>query len=181
MGICQIKRFDPFLFSPLSNTIIGDRGPADTNPNIDGIQTGYDDLGNLITDPNSPAPDKLNILFDSSGSDRIEGKGGNDEIYANQGGDDWILGGDGEDGIMAGSGNDISEGGTGSDGIYGGSGNDQLFGENKGDMATLIAPGETAANINEKGDLLAAGNEGNDYIQGGNLKFEILDYTKLAA
>jgi len=150
-----------------TNTIVGDLGPGDTRPDIDGLQMGYDQWGNLITDPNTPVPDTNDILYDTPDSDRIEGKGGNDEIYAIRGQADRLLGGDGNDGIMAGEGNDIVEGGEGSDGIYGGTGNDQLFGKDHGEMSQLIAEGETASGVNARGDLIA-GNEGDDLMYGTN-------------
>ncbi len=150
-----------------TTTIVGDL----TLTNINNPQ--YDSLGNVITDPNSPSPNRNDVLFDSSGNDRIEGRGGDDTIFANRGGDDWILGGDGRDAISsynstgAPSDNDIIEGGAGGDVILAGPGDDQLFGENYGDSETLIANGEVAQGINEKGDL-ASGDTGNDLIYGSD-------------
>ena len=148
-----------------STTIVGDLAPMNpSNPD-------YDALDNLITDPVRPSPNRNDLLYDSSGNDRIEGGGGDDTIFANRGGDDWILGGDGRDAISsynstgAPSDNDIIEGGAGGDVILAGPGDDQLFGESYGDRETLIANGEVAQGINEKGDL-ASGDTGNDLIYG---------------
>lgn len=89
----------------------------DSNGNLQ-----YDSLGNVITNPNSPAPNRNDMLYDSSANDRIEGKGGDDTIYADKGGDDWLLGGDGDDAVSATLGNDIAEGNTGADVVFGGQG-----------------------------------------------------------
>lgn len=113
-------------------------------------------------------PDDLNdTLYDTSRNDWIEGQDGNDTLNAFGGGDDVLLGGSGRDGISAGAGNDIAEGNSGADVIMGGTGDDQLFGESKGEMEDLITAGETAQNINEKGDLVS-GNDGDDFIYGSN-------------
>ncbi|MBI3376934.1 MAG: hypothetical protein HY035_00830 [Nitrospirae bacterium] len=64
---------------------------------------------------------------------------------------------------------DIIEGGSGVDVLAGGTGDDQIFGENKGEMEDIIAAGETAQSINEKGDLLS-GAAGNDFLYGSNKK-----------
>lgn len=115
-------------------------------------------------------PDNPNdALSDTSLNDWIEGQEGNDTINAFGGGDDVLLGGDGRDAISAGYGDDLAEGGSESDIVFGGGGSDQVFGENQGEMETLIAAGETAININEKGDLVA-GNDGNDLLYGSNKK-----------
>ena len=150
-----------------STTIAGDLAPMNpSNPD-------YDALGNVIIDPNTPSPNRNDLLYDSSGNDRIEGGGGDDTIFANRGGDDWILGGDGRDAISsynstgAPSDNDIIEGGAGGDVILAGPGEDQVFGESYGDRETLIANGEVAQGINEKGDL-APGDTGNDLIYGSD-------------
>ena len=63
--------------------------------------------------------------------------------------------------------NDHIEGGAGGDVILAVPGDDQLFGENYGDRETLIADGEVAQGINEKGDL-ASGDTGNDLIYGSD-------------
>ncbi|MFA7062047.1 MAG: hypothetical protein WC156_14665, partial [Pedobacter sp.] len=122
-----------------TKTISGDLTPTNpTNPQ-------YDALGNVITDPNTPAPNRSDIIYDSDGNDRIMGNGGNDAIGSFHGG------------------NDIIEGGTGNDVVLDNSGNNQLFGETYGDMTTLVNAGETAVSINAKGELVSAG-DGNDFV-----------------
>ncbi|MBI5213887.1 MAG: hypothetical protein HY957_11060 [Nitrospirae bacterium] len=161
-GDFGIRLLDTPADPVITNTIVGDLTPVN-NP------FQYNFLGNVITDPNNSAPDRNDILYDSFLDDRIEGRGGNDTINATRGGDDWILGGSGRDAISAGLGNDIAEGNSGADAIMGGTGNDQLFGENKGEMEDIIAAGETATGINEKGDLVL-GAAGNDFLYGSNKK-----------
>jgi Ca2+-binding RTX toxin-like protein len=148
--------------------------PEDPNPTF--VITGdlaplndpvhYDALGNVIVDPNTPAPDRNDTLFGSVGNDKIEGMGGSDIVYG-QGGNDWVLGGTGRDGLSTGDGSDIIEGGTEGDLIISGAGDDQLFGESQGEMEDLVAAGEDAVNIDAQGDLVS-GQDGNDFIYGSN-------------
>ncbi|MBP7528661.1 MAG: hypothetical protein KA801_12085 [Syntrophorhabdaceae bacterium] len=148
-------------------TITGDLAPIDFDPNTPGAQVQYDALGNVITDPNTPEPDRADTLYDSSGNDSIVGGGGNDQILANNGGDDWLKGGSGNDAIVAGSGRDILEGGTGADLLFGGTDDDRLFAEDMGEMSDLVEAGETAVGITGQGDLLSGG-EGNDFLYGSD-------------
>jgi Ca2+-binding RTX toxin-like protein len=112
-----------------------------------------------------------NILRDTAANDRIEGGSGNDGIWAGNGGANWLLGGEGNDAIISydTSGADIIEGGSGVDVLAGGTGDDQVFGENKGEMDDIIADGEVAQSINQKGDLLSGGG-GNDLVYGTGKK-----------
>ncbi|MDI6728498.1 MAG: calcium-binding protein [Thermodesulfovibrionales bacterium] len=104
--------------------------------------------------------------YDTAANDLIVGTSGNDGIIGGwHGGEDWILGGGGNDAISTGSG--IVEGGAGSDIIAGGHDDSKLFGENYGEMEDLITAGESAPNINTKGDLVS-GNDGNDQVYGSN-------------
>lgn len=156
----------PQIINPL---IVGDLTPT----NI--INPQYDSLGNVIVNPNLPSPGREDTLYDSTGNDRIEAKGGDDVIDAFRGGDDWLLGGDGNDKIIskntlgASSDNDVIEGGAGGDLLWGGPDADRIFAEDYGDMFTLIAAGEEAQNINEKGDV-ASGGLGNDFVFGSDRK-----------
>jgi len=148
-------------------TTTGDLAPIDFDPNTPGVQIQYDALGNIITDPNTPEPDRADTLYDSTGNDSIVGGGGNDQILAENGGDDWLKGGSGNDGIVAGSGHDILEGGTGADLLFGGTDDDRLFAEDMGEMSDLVEAGETAVGITGQGDLLSGG-EGNDFLYGSD-------------
>ena len=56
---------------------------------------------------------------------------------------------------------------TGVDLVYGGSGSDEIFVTNQGDMATLIAAGETAPDQGGTGEL-ADGGSGDDFVYGSN-------------
>jgi Ca2+-binding RTX toxin-like protein len=158
-----------------NNTIVGDLSPLDFDPDAEGIQSRIDEWGNVITDPGNPDPNKEDILYDTTGNDRIEGKGGDDYIEAKRGGDEWLLGGDGSDIINSWNrtGTDIIEGGADSDIIYAGAGDDKVFTEDYGEMETLIADGETATSINEQGDLISGG-LGNDFVYGANTNDALL-------
>lgn len=130
-----------------------------------------DTPANPVTNNTITGNEAANIIRDTSANDRIEAGSGNDGIWAGNGGDNWLLGGEGNDAIIAyeTSGSDIIEGGSGVDVLAGGTGDDQIFGENKGEMEDIIAAGETAQSINEKGDLLS-GAAGNDFLYGSNKK-----------
>jgi len=58
-----------------AGTLLGDLAPIDQSPNA-GIQLGYDSLGNVITDPNTPEPGRADDFFDSSANDLIISGGG---------------------------------------------------------------------------------------------------------
>ncbi|MDA8338467.1 MAG: hypothetical protein M0Z70_04110 [Nitrospiraceae bacterium] len=76
--------------SPQTN-IIGDLTPIDFDPTIEGIQTKTDVWGNVIVDPKNPYPNRNDMLYDTSGNDRIEGGGGEDYIEAKHSGDEFVL------------------------------------------------------------------------------------------
>ncbi|WP_292556451.1 calcium-binding protein [Methylobacter sp.] len=141
-----------------TNDIIGDLAPLDNNPDADGVQTGNDANGNLITDPGKSEAGRADILFDSAGNDRIVSKGGNDLIKAFRGGDDILIGG------------------TGSDILLGGAGDDRLFADGQITVADAIANGDLQTGSGLKGDWLAGGSgddtlvgsAGNDVLTGGD-------------
>lgn len=152
-----------------ATTIAGDLTPTQLDPD----NYEYDSLGNVVTDPDSPAPGREDFLYDSEGNDLIESGGGNDTIVAKRGGDDRILGGAGRDAITsyneggAASDNDIIEGGADGDVILGGPGDDQLFAEDMTETSFLVSHGEVAESIAEKGDLVSGG-VGNDTVCGSD-------------
>ena len=177
-GVTQVKLNEDFQWgdfginlintptNPVTdNPITGDLTPVDFDPNTDGIQTQKDQWGNIITDPNQPSPGRADTLYDTSGNDSIVGGAGDDNIYTVHGGSNRIQGGDGNDNITQYTGdvgtrgtllNSIIEGGAGSDIILGHyTVSNQLFGDSYGDMATLIAAGETAPNIDGRGDFIS--------------------------
>ena len=139
-------------------TLAGDFKPQDQDPNADGIQLGYDVLGNLVTDPNQPDPDRQDIFYDSTDNDKLQGFGGDDILDATRGGDDLV------------------EGGAGSDVLNGGDGNDQLYAEVEISVADALAQAITQAATGLRGDWLYGGADddtligegGNDMLLGGS-------------
>jgi len=158
------------IFSPdpvTGTSISGDLAPKDFDPDEPGIQSQRDEWGNVITTTESEA-DRQDTLYDTPGNDKIESGGGDDYISARRGGNERILAGGGNDYISlrrdtAGYG--VIEGGSGTDVIQGSIGNDRIYGNNIGEMDVLISEGETAAGIDEKGELIS-GAPGNDFIYG---------------
>lgn len=153
----QSGDFGIFTVSPQSAdtnfTIVGDFKPLDQDSNADGIQLGYDALGNLVTDPDQSDFDRQDTLYDSTGNDNLQGLGGDDILEAIRGGDDLLEGGSGSDILNGGSGNDLlyaeaeisvlqalaqadSQAATGlhGDWLYGGEGDDTLLGEGSNDL-----------------------------------------------
>lgn len=155
--------------------IYGDFATVDYDPNTLGVQVQVDDLSNVITDRNTPAPDRVDLLMDSAGNDHILGGGGDDIITAYRGGDDLIEGGAGNDSIRADGGDDVVMGGTGSDVLSGGVGNDRLYADIQISVADAIANGNTDTATGLKADWLAGGagddiligSAGNDVLSGG--------------
>ncbi|NOT12977.1 MAG: hypothetical protein HOP23_14270 [Methylococcaceae bacterium] len=139
-------------------TIIGDLSPIDFDLNVSGIQTQVDDLGNIKTASNKPEANRADKLYDSTGSDRLQGLGGQDVLDAKRGGDD------------------ILEGGDDSDVLLGGAGDDRLYGNLEENLAKLLAAGQSGPGTGQRGDLLAGGqgtdqlygSNGNDALAGGN-------------
>ncbi len=117
-------------------TLTGDLVPVDVDPNTAGIQTHTDQWGNIITDPSQPSPGRADVLFDTSGNDRIEVGDGDDILIGDNGdllaeslsGGDYIDGGAGHDEIDGNAGNDELFGGADNDTIYGDAGDDYLDG-----------------------------------------------------
>jgi len=141
-------------------TIVGDLTPVEPEQ--------YDALGNLVTDPNSPAPDRADVLNGSdvsTESDLIQSKGGDDVVAAKKG-DDKIEAGTGSDIVNAGDGNDLVLGGADLDLLWGMAGNDRLYADAEVDLQTAIAQGETDQPTGSKGELMDGG-EGEDILVGG--------------
>jgi len=130
------------IFSPdpvTGTSISGDLAPKDFDPDEPGIQSQRDEWGNVITTTESEA-DRQDTLYDTPGNDKIESGGGDDYISARRGGNERILAG---------------------------GGNDRIYGNNMGEMDVLIAEGETAEGVDERGNLLS-GRNGNDFVYGSN-------------
>jgi Ca2+-binding RTX toxin-like protein len=111
----------------------------------------HDALGNVVIDPGKPEAERYDILYDSSGNDRIVSKGGDDLIKAFRGGDDILIGG------------------TGSDILLGGSGADWLYADDQINYTNAIANGDTQTATGGKGDWLNGGS-GDDILVGSASK-----------
>jgi trimeric autotransporter adhesin len=162
------KREDPAI----GRTITGDLAPIDTDPVSPGVQTDQDDLGNVIVGA-SAEPDRSDILYDSTGNDRILAKGGNDQIDAMRGGDDRIEAGAGRDSVNGGVGKDLIEGGgdgtfngdVGGDILNGGADNDRLYADTKIELGQAIEQGKQNNKNAKKGDFIYGG-VGDDWVVG---------------
>jgi Ca2+-binding RTX toxin-like protein len=130
-------------------TIVGDLETIDTQPDAEGIQAGYDELGNVLVDADKPDPGKTDALIDSASNDLIQPGSGNDVVYALNGG------------------NDLIEGGAGSDIVNGGAGDDRLYGGDEIDIAAAIERGDSAVGTGQRGDWLSGG-LGDDTVVGGD-------------
>lgn len=150
--------------------IAGDLAPVDVDPHSDGVQFGYDALGNVIVNPGQAEADRADVLYDSDGNDELRGYGGNDLLNAWRGGDDLLDGGAGLDELKAGAGNDTLIGGDGTDRLFGQAGDDKLFAQDEQADTTVVTDHkeDTEDDQNEvgRGDLLSGG-AGNDWQVGG--------------
>ena len=149
-----------------TRTITGDLAFLDVDPTAAGLQTGTDDLGNILRDPNQEEPGKADVFYDSTGNDLIFSGGGNDILAAIRGGSDVIDAGAGRDNVNAGAGDDVIYGGSEGDVLAGGLGNDRLFAQFATSVAAAIAAGNTDSASASKGDFLA-GNAGDDTLMAG--------------
>lgn len=159
-----------------TRTIQGDLAPKDQDDNLAGIQTGYDELGNLITDPGTPTPDRADTLYGSADGDHIIGGGGNDTLRDERGGSDRLDGEEGNDSLSAGDGNDQLVGGAGNDSLDGGAGDDLLYANAIINLNTAIIQNATQAGSGLGGESLSGGDgsdvligdASNDNLAGGN-------------
>ena len=136
-----------------NHDIMGDLAPIDTAPAA-GVQIGYDALGNVLTDPNTPEVGRADTLHYSTGNDHITGGAGDDLIYANRSADDVIETGAGRDYAYGAAGQDVMAGGAGTDTLVGSSARDVLTG---GDGADLLIGGAGDDNILGDRDWVAQG------------------------
>ncbi len=159
----------------ITREIVGDRQVVDFDPALDGIQSRYDDLRNLIRDPAIPALGATDILHNSVGNDHMilgdgfnlalavpDAAGETQPFLTQRTGDDWIVGGKKVDFVVGGSGRDTIEGGPGGfDLLAGGDADDILF----ADRAETLALQVREAGNNERGDLVS-GQGGHDILYG---------------
>ncbi|MCX7893691.1 MAG: hypothetical protein N2544_15160 [Burkholderiales bacterium] len=146
-----------------TRAILGDRVPEDLDPGQPGVQTGWDELGNVRV-TGALDPERADWLYDSAGGDRIDAGGGEDWIEAARGGADSISAGGGRDYVDAGAGDDLLEGGADGDILLGGAGEDRLYAEARVELAEAF--GASGEGGGERGDFLSGG-EGDDILVGG--------------
>jgi Ca2+-binding RTX toxin-like protein len=140
----------------------------------------YDDLGNVITDPSTPAPDTSDLLYGSGGDDFIAGLGANDYLHGGDGAD-HLQGGAGVDRIYGEAGNDLIEGQDSTapeddlNYLYGGAGDDTIFATTQSDIGGAIAGGsDEDLNVpdgrlyGDAGDDILVGAEATDLLVGGD-------------
>jgi hypothetical protein len=65
-----------------TSTITGDLSTVDFSPAVPAVQT--DALGNVITNPNAPQPNRVDVLYDSNANDLIMAGGGDDIVEASR-------------------------------------------------------------------------------------------------
>jgi len=166
-GDFGIHLHDALTAPETTRSIVGDFTPLDADPSQPGIQTSTDDLGNIVTDPGQLEPNRADTLYDSAGSDLVQGLGGDDVIHASRGGDDQIEGGTGRDRIEAGDGADLVLGGADSDIVNGGAGDDRIYGNDMVDIQAAIERGDSVSGSGQQGDWLNGG-LGDDIVVGGD-------------
>lgn len=140
--------------------IVGDFEPKDFSPGSD-VEYRYDDLGNLITDPDRPAA-TADTLNGSPGNDHIAGGERDDYLFGRQG-EDHLQGGADQDWLEGNESHDVLEGGPGTDILAGGEGEDRLFADSVEDWNTAFDSDFTPAGTSR--DWLAGGG-GNDLLVG---------------
>ena len=166
-------------------TLLGDLEPVHTSPIYDGqgqvVGWDYDEdeLGNAITDPSTPAPDREDWLYGTDGNDFIAGFGGVDRIHGGDGAD-HIQGGTGADYLYGEDGDDVIEAqvdpltNTDYDRVSGGAGDDRIFAATECSIDDALAHANDAGleswgayMMGEAGDDVIVGSPGLDRIAGG--------------
>jgi Ca2+-binding RTX toxin-like protein len=143
--------------------ILGDLAPVDFDAATEGVQPQLDALGNIITNPDEPKPDRADTLYDSANDDEIIAGGGDDIIDALRGGADWIKAGSGRDIVKGGAGDDIIELGTERDYAFGGAGDDRMYADKLTPFGEVLA--QTVAASDGQADLMDGG-AGDDTLVG---------------
>ncbi|MDP2035439.1 MAG: calcium-binding protein [Polaromonas sp.] len=146
-----------------SQQILGDLAPMDFDAVTEGVQPQLNALGNIITNPDEPKPDRADTLYDSANDDEIIAGGGDDIIDALRGGADWIKAGSGRDIVKGGAGDDIVELGTERDYSFGGAGDDRMYANKLKPFGEVLAQAEAASD--EQADLMD-GSDGDDTLVG---------------
>ena len=134
---------------PTFRDIVGDFQPLDTDLVEAGVQIGYDDLGNVIQDPQSPG----------DRSDLLNGSGNNDQMN----------GGALRDRLTALGGSDVLTGGSDGDVLIGQDGNDQLFAEELVNVSSLVSFENFGGTVGTgaPGDFLTGGINDDVLVSGG--------------
>ena len=133
-----------------SGTILGDLEPVEFPlPNNGGFEQRFDVLGNVITDPGRPAPDRNDVLYGSVG----------DDVVQSGSGVDWVQAGPGDDVIESGDSSD----GDGLDAFFGEDGTDWIYARFR--IAIEDAMVEESVETAVPGSWLSGGN-GDDIIMG---------------
>jgi len=152
-------------------SVEGDFKPVDQDPSEDGVQLGYDDLGNVYIDllkgevvDRTDEPGREDELYGSIRSDEIYGYGGDDVLQDSRGGNDLLDGGLGDDVLSSGQGDDSLIGGLGSDRLQGGEDNDLLIADELSSLH-LINKASSTSSAGGRGDWLDGGAD-NDTIVG---------------
>jgi Ca2+-binding RTX toxin-like protein len=148
-----------------ANTINGDLTPINFGT-ASSPDYHWDNLGNIITDPNAPSLNRNDNLNGSSGNDLINTGGGSNYVDARQGGNDTIYGGNGNDTIYAGNGNNQISGNGGQDIISAGNGNNQIYAGALTDIASAITASKTGTGSGQKGSFITVGNGDNTVVGG---------------
>ena len=162
---------EPEVAEPTTTrTVPGDFAPLDTDPDKDGVQQQYDELGNVRLDPAQPQV-RDDALYGSAGNDLIDAGAGDNVIRA-RAGDDHAIAGDGADRLEGEDGNDHLAAGGGEDRLLGGTGADWLEGGADTDIAQggegddVLYAG-TAADLAQLDDERAAPAASRDWLAGG--------------
>lgn len=167
----------------MDSTVLGDLTPMDQNPSEDGIQMSYDEWGNVIVDPDTPEPNRDDVIRDRLGNEVVRTLGGDDVVYLIRGGDNLVETGDGDDLVsgfdslnpgLESEGNDTVAGGAGSDRLFAGAGNDVVFAHEVLSLEDAFALNETQTGTGLRGDFLQGylgddtlvGHDGNDALFG---------------
>lgn len=107
--------------------------------------------------------------FVSGVADLMMGGGGNDSLSSSAG-NDVLLGESGNDKLSAGDGGDVLYGGMGSDTLYGGKGEDILYARGGFPLDNLILDNKNTDTLyGGAGQDILHGDDGNDYLNGGDL------------
>jgi beta-lactam-binding protein with PASTA domain len=178
-GLNLLSQLEANSFAELiSRNVALNGAPADvfSNPGLTFYLAAQNTTGAIIDDPATPYDETSLLIRLPDGTIRYSGAEHVNWVGRDDANGDVIFSSEGDDTLRGNGGNDRMEGGSGNDNHIGGAGDDVLT-DLFGDDVMKGGPGHDAINGGAGPFDLLQGNEGNDFVVGGNDLSEVFGGT----